>query len=237
MHGSKVSLRIWLFVIFEMCANKNGIAAREIERKYGIASRSAWFMTQRIREAMSSDNYGPFTGNVVSDETFIGGQPKNRHFRKDGLSRKFPKKTAVIALIDADKGVVRSQVITDVSAIALRRVLAENVDIPKVTLHTDLWGGYTSVGKQMAAHHTVDHHIGQYTAELTNGTNKAENFFSQLKRSIDGTHHNVSRVHLNRYLAEFDFRYSTCDYSDTARMNMLVGLLGGKRLTYKRVTG
>src|SRR5579863_4232790 len=29
MHGSKVSLRIWLFVIFEMCANKNGIAARE----------------------------------------------------------------------------------------------------------------------------------------------------------------------------------------------------------------
>jgi hypothetical protein len=30
-----------------------------------------------------------------------------------------------------------------------------------------------------------------------------------LKRSIDGTHHHVSREHLNRYLAEFDFRYST----------------------------
>jgi transposase-like protein len=52
MHGSKVPLRIWLFVIFEMCANKNGIGAREIERKYGVASRTAWFMTRRLREAM-----------------------------------------------------------------------------------------------------------------------------------------------------------------------------------------
>ena len=52
MHGSKVPLRIWLFVIFEMCANKDGIAAREIERKYGVASRTAWFMIRRLREAM-----------------------------------------------------------------------------------------------------------------------------------------------------------------------------------------
>src|SRR5947208_1884462 len=28
-HGSKVSLRTWLFIVFEMCANKNGLSARE----------------------------------------------------------------------------------------------------------------------------------------------------------------------------------------------------------------
>ncbi len=33
-HCSKVSLQIWLMVFFEMCANKNGLAAREVERKY-----------------------------------------------------------------------------------------------------------------------------------------------------------------------------------------------------------
>ena len=37
-------------------------------------------------------------------------------------------------------------------------------------------------------------------------TNHAEGYFSQLKRSIDGTHHHVSQEHLGRYLAEFDFR-------------------------------
>ena len=31
-------------------------------------------------------------------------------------------------------------------------------------------------------------------------TNAVEGFFSQLKRSIDGTNHHVSRTHLPRYL-------------------------------------
>ena len=51
-HGTQVPLHTWLMVVFEMCANKNGIAAREIERKYGVAPKTAWFMTHRLREAM-----------------------------------------------------------------------------------------------------------------------------------------------------------------------------------------
>ena len=53
-HGSKVPLRTWLFVLFEMCAAKNGMAAREIERKYGVAPKTAWFMAHRLREAMKA---------------------------------------------------------------------------------------------------------------------------------------------------------------------------------------
>ena len=63
-------------------------------------------------------------------------------------------------------------------------------------------------------------------------TNHAEGFFSQLKRSVDGTHHRVSVEHLPRYLAEFDFRYSTRKLSDTQRMERLVTQAGGRRLTY-----
>ena len=54
-----------------------------------------------------------------------------------------------------------------------------------------------------------------------------------MKRSIDGTHHHVSRKHLDRYLAEFDYRYSTRKLSDTARTRMLMGRVGDRRLTYK----
>ena len=63
--------------------------------------------------------------------------------------------------------------------------------------------------------------------------NHAEGYFSQLKRSLDGTHRHVSREHLGRYLAEFDFRYSTRKVSDTARMERLVGQTAGRRLTYR----
>jgi ISXO2-like transposase domain len=55
-----------------------------------------------------------------------------------------------------------------------------------------------------------------------------------LKRSLDGTHHHVSREHLPRYLREFDFRFSTRDMSDTARMGLLMGQVGGRRLAYKQ---
>lgn len=60
-----------------------------------------------------------------------------------------------------------------------------------------------------------------------------EGYFSQLKRSLDGTHHHVSFEHLDRYLAEFDFRYSTRKISDAERVRELAGRMGGRRLSYR----
>lgn len=76
----QVSIRKWILVVFEMCAAKNGVAAREIERRYDLSPKSAWFMTQRIREAMKREPLaGLLSGTIVADETWIGGKPRNRH--------------------------------------------------------------------------------------------------------------------------------------------------------------
>jgi transposase-like protein len=222
-------------VFFELCASKNGVAAREIERKYGLSPKTAWFLLHRIREAMKRDPLvGLISGSVVIDETWIGGEPKNRHVdkrvgSKQGLTDKIP----VVSLIDSATGEVRSRVVADVSAHTLRAAITENVDMARTTLHTDSAPACKGIGPDMARHHAVNHSIGQYTNEFSHGTNKAENYFSQLKRSIDGTHHHVSKVHLDRYLGEFDFRYSTHDVTDTERMNMLMGKVAGRRLTYR----
>jgi hypothetical protein len=233
-----VSLRIWLFVFFEMCANKNGIAAREIARKYGVAPKTAWFMTQRIREAMMNDSTGKLSGNIVADETYIGGKPENWHKNdprraKNGYST--ARKTPVVALICAETGEIRAKVITTVSGPNIRRFIRENIEVKEAALHTDSAPIYTTVGKEMIAHHAVNHHIGQYVTELSDGTNKAENFFSQLKRSISGTHHNISPEHVHRYLSEFAYRHSTHAMSDTERMVRLMGQVRGRRVQYKNV--
>jgi hypothetical protein len=68
-------------------------------------------------------------------------------------------------------------------------------------------------------------------------TNRLESFFAQLKRSIDGTHHHLSRTHLHRYLAEFDFRYSTREMTDPQRLQTMVDRVLGRRLSYKPLTG
>lgn len=234
-HGTKVPLHTWLMVVFEMCSNKNGIAAREVERKYGVAPKTAWFMTHRLREAMTSR--APerlISGTVVADETFIGGQPSNRHgYRRGQGGKGRTDKMSVVSLIDKESGEARSRVVPDVTGATLRSVIEANVELRHTTLHTDTNPSYDAIGLKMVGHEKVNHYEYEY-ARGDVSTNQAENYFSQLKRSLDGTHHHVSRQHLQRYLTEFDFRYSTRDLTDGDRMTRLVGRTGGKRLTYKR---
>jgi transposase-like protein len=237
-HGTKIPVRTWLFVIFEMCASKNGVAAREIERKYGLTPRSAWFMAHRIREAMKREPMaGLLSGRVVADETFIGGKAKNMH--KAARKRKgIPEggsggKAAVLTLVSRETGEVRSRAIPNVSGETLQGAIIENVDRLWTHLHTDSAQSYEWLTYE---HSKVDHSAGEYVRGDVS-TNQAENYFSQLKRSVDGTYHHVSREHLDRYLAEFDFRHSTCKDSDSERMGALVSRVGGRRLTYRQPAG
>jgi transposase-like protein len=234
-HGTKIPLQTWLFVVFEMCASKNGVAAREIERKYDVTAKSAWFMVHRIREAMKREPMaGLLSGTIVADETWIGGTPKNRHAskRQPFAPGQITDKTPVLSLIDTVTGEVRSEIVRDVTADTLAPILLARTDPKSSHLYTDSSVAYRKMGEEFASHETVNHTAGEYVRGPVT-TNAAEGYFSQLKRSIDGTHHAVSTVHLGRYLAEFDYRYSTRKMNDSERMRLVMGNTGGKRLTYR----
>lgn len=246
-HGTKVELRTWLMVVVEMCSNKNGMAAREIERKYGVAPKTAWFMAHRVREAMKHRVPGSLVGVIVADETFIG--PERQRMNKTTRAKWEAKrmdptadfqgwgdKTPVVSLINATTGEVRSAVIPRVDGTNLRKVISEQVNMAGSVLWSDESASYRMIGREFLAHHTVNHSEDQYVGPGGVGVNKAENYFSQLKRSLDGTHHKVSEEHLPRYLAEFDFRYSTCQMTDAQRVHRLMGQVEGRRLSYKRIT-
>lgn len=242
-HGSKIPLRTWLFVIFEMAANKNGMAAREIERKYGVAPKTAWFMAHRIREAMKHRAPDSLVGIIVADETWIGGNPANRSKSQRAMEKGFgfdgkkTDKTPVLSLINATTGEARSAVVRDVTSATLRKVMSEQVDMAGSTLWTDEGIWYRQIGREFVGHETVNHAEEEYVNERGATTNRAEGYFGQLKRSLDGTHHKVSREHLPRYLTEFDFRYSTSGMCDRGRMVRLIDGAEGRRLSYKRVKG
>jgi transposase-like protein len=241
MHGTHVPIRTWVLVIFEMVSSKNGVASREIERKYGLSPKTAWFLLHRIREGMRRDPVASlFSGVVVADETWIGGDPANKHrdrVARDDLGNMVHRteKTPVLSLVEKRTGEVRSRVVPRVNTANLRRVIEQEVDVPHTLFHTDSASCYNEFDWRAAGHKRVDHAVGEYVRGDVS-TNRLENYFSQLKRSIDGTHHHVSREHLPRYLAEFDFRYSTCDETDPARMARLMSRVAGRRLTYRPLT-
>ena len=78
------------------------------------------------------------------------------------------------------------------------------MDPKRTHLHTDGGAGYRTIAQQFAAHEFGRPLIGEYTRGNVS-TNLTEGYFSQFKRSMDGTHHHVSVEHLQRYLYQFDF--------------------------------
>jgi transposase-like protein len=145
-HGTKIPVRNWCMVLFEMCASKNGVAAREIERKYGMCPRSAWFMLSRIRAAMANDNslLDSMVGTIVADETWIGGRDRNKHASKRGPvrivaghSENNPGKVPVLSIINTHTHQVRSVVVSDVQGPTLSKHIANQVNMGISVLHTD----------------------------------------------------------------------------------------------------
>lgn len=232
---SKIPLSKWLIAVHEISADKNGISSCELGRKLDITQKSAWFMAHRIREAMTLPALsGKLKGIVEADETYFGGEAKNMHKskRKEKITGRGTKnKIPVFAIVERG-GEVRSQVMTNVTGDNIREVLRANVE-SSASLMTDTSTVYPKAGKEFALHETVDHSADEYVRGEAY-TNTAEGHFSQLKRSIDGTHHHVSEKHLQRYLAEFDFRYSTRKEEDGERTLKMFKRVSGKRLFYKK---
>ena len=235
---SHIPLHKWLLATHLMCASKKGISAHQLYRMLGFGSyRTAWFMAHRIREAMNPADPAPIggPGKVVEvDETYVGGKEKNKHANKRAAKRDaFGPKEAVISLVERG-GRVRSFHVPRVTARTLRPIIVSTAHRAS-HLMTDGARMYPAVGKEFAAHSSVDHAAGEYVRHGHHHSNTVENYFSILKRGITGTFHHVSEAHLARYLSEFDFRYSNradMGITDAMRAAECVRGVVGKRLTY-----
>ncbi|HVR32568.1 MAG TPA: IS1595 family transposase [Acidimicrobiia bacterium] len=231
-HGTHIPLGTWLTAIHMMCAGKNGVSAHELHRQLGVTYKTAWFLCHRIREAMKRPPLvGKLAGIVEADETYIGGQPRAGQI-KDRKERRMwaERKAKVVTLVERD-GEARSYHVANVTGETVGTLLSDNVG-PDTRLMTDGHHVYRKPGSQFPSHEWVEHRSGEYArGDVT--TNTVEGFFAQFKTSLDGTYHHVSQAHLHRYLAEFDYRYSTRKMSDGERTVRAIQQAAGRRLKYQ----
>ena len=224
---SRIPLRHWCFAFWRASTSKKGVSALEIHRQTGLSYKSCLFLLHRIRFAMAPTDGNPLTGTVEVDETYVGGKARKVKDRKEAWENKAP----VVAMVQRD-GEVRAFHVPDVTGKTLKNAIRENVD-RRARIITDEARQYQGIGAEFeGGHETVKHSAKEYVRGDVS-TNTVEGYFSIVKRGINGIYHSVSKKHLHRYLAEYEFRYNGRRLSDGERTVAAILASEGKRLWYR----
>lgn len=231
--SSHLPLRLWLQVIHLMCASKKGISTRQIQRMLQCSMKTAWFLGHRIRLAMApGSDAGPLGGEgktVEADETYLAKSPKTR--KPEGTPIHARNEAQVMSLVERG-GNIRSMYLDDKN---IRGALDEHLD-SRSRLVTDGAQSYKFYMPTPEQHESVDHSKYEWKRGDVH-TNTLEGFFSIFKRGLVGVYQHMDKKHLDRYLAEFDFRMNTREklkINDAQRADIALAGMKGKRLTYRR---
>jgi transposase len=203
---SVTSLRSWYYAIFLFSVSKNGVSAKELQRQLGVTYKCAWRMANKIRNLFQDDENT--LGNTVElDETFFGGKAENMHQEQKaklggpGTSGKTP----VFGAVERGGKIVAIKVQNVDQGTLLPHI--DRYITPESMVYTDEMGAYAPLTKRGYKHEVVKHSGHEYVRGNVH-TNTIEGFWSQLKRSINGTYHYVSPKYLQEYVNEFSYRYN-----------------------------
>lgn len=197
-------LRIWFQALWSVISQKNGVSALGLSRALGIRrQKTGWHLLGKIRTAMVRVGRERLCGLVEVDEVFIGGVKPGKRGRGA-----LGKVLILVAVEDKGKagfGRIRIEIITDATAISLRKAIRKMVE-PASTIRTDEWKGYTPTALY-GYHHTIMERQSLEPGE--DPTPLVHRIASLLKRWLLGTHQGgVQATHLISYLDEFVFRFN-----------------------------
>lgn len=236
MEDSPLGLDKWLAATWLIANAKNGISSYEIHRGIGVTQKTAWFLLQRIRLAMTQGSFKKFAGMVEADETFIGGAARNMHKGKRKAKGSGTIGKAIVAGI-LERGPECSRVKVNILQSTRRPHVQEfvraNVEDGSNVM-TDALASYDGL-EDKYVHEAVNHAVC-YVRDHVH-TNGLENFWSLLKRTLDGTYVAVEPFHLFRYLDEQTFRFNNRKVDDAERFGRVLRSISGKRLTYRQLIG
>jgi transposase-like protein len=236
---SPLGLEKWLPALWLVVNCKNGISSCELARDLGVTQKTAWFMAHRLRFALTEGGFELLSGEVEADETFIGGKSRNMHLaqRKRRITAAGVKdKTAVMGVLERG-GKVRTMVIKGRKKPEIQAAVRNHVEAG-AALYTDALRSYDGLTEY--EHQVVDHAVQYVDGKIH--TNGLENFWSLLKRGLNGTYVSVEPFHLFRYLDEQSFRFNNRatpgnPLNDGDRFILALSQIADKRLTYKHLTG
>ena len=199
---SPVPLSKWLPAMWMLSNCKNGVSSYELARAIGVQQRSAWFMLHRLRLALQDGGtFKTYGGEVEVDETFIGGRARFMHKSKRKRVIKGTGgmgKVAVMGLLERhgpDGSRVRTKIVKRTRKHDLQSEVRAHVE-PGANVYSDALGSYAELADDFF-HSVIDHAESYVDGQVH--TNGLENFWSLLKRAVNGC--NSTRIFFHGFFS------------------------------------
>jgi transposase-like protein len=159
---------------------------------------------------MTKDIPTAFSGIVEVDETYLGGQMKNKRQRerlKLGKNRRGlgTVKQAVFGIL-CRAGKVYAEIVSDTEAEDLQPLIEKQVKKGS-TICSDGWRGCTGLAAKGYLHRLVDHAKKEYSDGKGHHINGLEGFWGYLKRKL-AAKGGIRRERLQIFLGEYIWRYN-----------------------------
>ena len=180
-----------------------------VMRESGIPRSRSLRMLQHLRRCMHTDIPAVFQGIIELDETYIGGQRKNKrlHIRRIKAKKGHgTDKLPIVGICDRASGMVYVAVEPkklDIHFII--RMLGTRVS-PRATIYTDGFKMYRMLPKHGYRHEYVDHDGGEMVRGNVH-TNNIEGFWGILKRKLSCIG-GVRRKYLPLFVSEIVWRFN-----------------------------
>lgn len=134
MQGTHKPLQKWFLAIALIVNAKKSLSSYQLARDLELTQPTAWYMQQRIRAAMASEQAPMLAGVVEADETYVGGKPRKKNKRDNQLSKRNKgsgpggtTKTPVIGAVEREGNVI-AQVAEDLTGKGILKFVMNSVE-------------------------------------------------------------------------------------------------------------
>ena len=178
-----------------------------------------------MRMVMTQDVPEVFEGVVEVDETYVGGQWRNKRKvqRLQGTKRgRGTSKQPVFGIL-CRNGYVWAEMVPGVESATLLPLINKRVKRGSI-VYSDTWRGYTGIAANGYVHRLVDHGKGEFSDTKGTHINGLEGFWGYLKRKL-AAKGGIRRERLPLYLGEYVWRYNHRKMNFKEQEKLLMTLL------------
>ena len=230
MDKTHLPLEKWFWAIYLMSVDKRGHSALQLSKEIQVSYKTAWHMTHRIRTAMMEKDWDyKLCGFVETDESYFGAPT---HGGKRG--RGTDKTKVIVSLSKTKNGsplFVKMETAKKLDKDTIDAFAENNIDKGS-TIESDgadLYphldkDGYEHIGKVFNPDEDKEHLKWLHTV------------ISNAKALIEGTFHGLDEKHMDRYLAEFCYRFNRRFWPGELFNRLLFACLHCERISFAELT-